>query len=201
VLSKQVGLGQYVQAGTPIARIHASDVAEIRLPVGTEQLAFLDLPLGISQKSGQWPRVTLRAELAGKQQVWQGRIVRSEAALDPASGQLYLVAQVNQPYKDSPDHTPLLSGLFVQAEIEGVMRENLFKLPRAAVDALRQVKVVNAEQRLEIRPLEVLRAEDDHVIVRSGLNAGDKVIVSELPVPVAGMRVTISPDTPATPTP
>lgn len=201
VLAKQVGLGQYVQAGATIARIHASDVAEIRLPIGSEQLAFLNVPLGMAQKAGQWPSVTLRADLAGRQQVWQGRIVRSEAALDPASGQLYLVAQVNQPYKDSPDHAPLLNGLFVRAEIEGVTREGLFKLPRGAVDALHQAKVVNAEQRLEIRPLEVLRAEGDHVIVRSGLQAGDSVIVSELPVPVAGMRVTISPDTPAAPTP
>lgn len=201
VLAKQVGLGQYVQAGTPIARIHASDVAEIRLPVGNEQLAFLDLPLSMAPRAGHWPRVTLRAELAGKQQVWQGRIVRSEAALDPASGQLYLVAQVNEPYKDSPDHAPLLNGLFVRAEIEGVTRDGLFKLPRGAVDAFRQAKVVNAEQRLEIRPLDVLRSNDDDVIIRSGLQAGDSVIFSELPVPVAGMRVKISPDTPTAPTP
>lgn len=192
VLSNKIGLGQYVQAGSPVARIYASDIAEIRLPVGTEQLAFLDVPLGINASSGHWPKVTLRAELGGKTHRWQGRIVRTEAALDSDSGQLYLVAQVGDPYRAQPDRPPLLSGLFVQAEIEGVMREGLFALPRGAVNNLQQAKIVDAEQRLQMRQLELLRSEADRVIVKSGLQAGDMVIVSELPVPVAGMKVAIA---------
>ncbi|WKJ92370.1 efflux RND transporter periplasmic adaptor subunit [Methylomonas montana] len=189
VLSKQAGLGQYIPSGAVVARIYASDVAEIRLPIGTEQLAFLELPLGQNGKAGRWPTVTLRAELAGKPQRWQGRIVRSEAALDDNSGQLYLVAQVAEPFRETPDRPPLLSGLFVQAEIEGVRRDGLFTLPRTALSSLQQAKLVNAEQRLEIRQLEVLRQETEGVIIKAGLNPGERVVVSEMPVPVAGMKV------------
>jgi RND family efflux transporter MFP subunit len=190
VLSKQAGLGQYIPSGTVVARIYASDVAEIRLPIGTDQLAFLELPLGHAAiKSGYWPAVTLRAELAGKSHSWQGRIVRSEAALDDNSGQLYLVAQVAEPFRDMPDRPPLLSGLFVQAEIEGVVRDGLFALPRTALNSLQQAKLVDSEQRLEIRQVDVLRREADRVIVKAGLNPGEIVVVSELPVPVTGMKV------------
>jgi RND family efflux transporter MFP subunit len=190
VLSKQAGLGQYIPSGTVVARIYASDVAEIRLPIGTDQLAFLELPLGHAAiKSGHWPAVTLRAELAGKSHSWQGRIVRSEAALDDDSGQLYLVAQVAEPFRDMPDRPPLLSGLFVQAEIEGVVRDGLFALPRTALNSLQQAKLVDSEQRLEIRQVDVLRREADRVIVKAGLNPGEIVVVSELPVPVTGMKV------------
>ncbi|WP_446809017.1 efflux RND transporter periplasmic adaptor subunit [Methylomonas sp. 2BW1-5-20] len=190
VLSKQAGLGQYIPSGTVVARIYASDVAEIRLPIGTDQLAFLELPLGhAATKSGHWPAVTLRAELAGKSHSWQGRIVRSEAALDDNSGQLYLVAQVAEPFRVVPDRPPLLSGLFVQAEIEGVVRDGLFALPRTALNSLQQAKLVDSQQRLEIRQVDVLRLEADRVIVKAGLNPGEKVVVSELPVPVAGMKV------------
>lgn len=189
VLSKQAGLGQYIPSGAVVARIYASDVAEIRLPIGTEQLAFLELPLGQNAKNGRWPAVTLRAELAGKPQSWQGRIVRSEAALDDNSGQLYLVAQVAEPFRETPDSQPLLSGLFVQAEIEGVRRDGLFILPRTALSSLQQAKLVNAEQRLEIRQLEVLRQEAERIVIKAGLNPGDRVVVSEMPVPVAGMKV------------
>jgi RND family efflux transporter MFP subunit len=190
VLSKQAGLGQYIPSGTVVARIYASDVAEIRLPIGTDQLAFLELPLGHAAiKSGHWPAVTLRAELAGKSHSWQGRIVRSEAALDDNSGQLYLVAQVAEPFREMPDRPPLLSGLFVQAEIEGVVRDGLFALPRTALNSLQQAKLVDSQQRLEIRQVDVLRLEADRVIVKAGLNPGEKVVVSELPVPVAGMKV------------
>lgn len=190
VLSKQVGLGQYLPAAAPVAHIYASDVAEVRLPVSVEQLAFLELPLNHhSHPTQAWPAVTLRGEWAGQQQVWQGRIVRSEAALDNDSGQLYLVAQVADPYRGQQNNPPLLSGLFVQAEIEGVRREGLYSLPRTAVNALQQVKLMNAEQRLEMRPLQLLRSDAEQAIVKAGLNPGDRVIVSELPVPVAGMKL------------
>ncbi|OAH99030.1 efflux RND transporter periplasmic adaptor subunit [Methylomonas methanica] len=189
VLSKQAGLGQYIPSGAVVARIYASDIAEIRLPISTEQLAFLELPLGQNAKTGRWPAVTLSAELAGKPQSWQGRIVRSEAALDDNSGQLYLVAQVVDPFRETPDRPPLLSGLFVQAEIEGVRHDGLFTLPRTALNGLQQAKLVDAEQRLDIRQLQVLRHDAERVIVKAGLNPGDRVVVSELPVPVAGMKV------------
>jgi RND family efflux transporter MFP subunit len=193
VQNRRAGLGQYLQAGTAVARIFASDIAEIRLPIGIDQLAFLDLPLGNEPPAIlRGPAVTLSAEVSGKQQRWQGRIVRSEAALDETSGQLYLVAEIKQPFRSSPDRPPLLSGLFVQAEIEGVLREGVYTLPRTALNSLQQAKLVNAEQRLEMRSLDVLRTESDRVIVTSGLQPGDRVIVSELPVPVAGMRVNVA---------
>lgn len=193
VLSKQVGRGQFLASGSAIARIFANDVAEVRLPVGIEQLAFLDLPLW-SQASvpGRWPKVALHAEVGGKSRYWQGRIVRSEAALDSASGQLFLVAQIDQPDQVTPERAPLLSGLFVQAEIEGVLHQGLFALPRSALNTLQQVKLVNAEQRLAFRQVEVLHSEADRVIVKSGLNPGDRVVVSEMPMPVEGMRVSVA---------
>lgn len=192
VLSKQAGLGQFIPSGTVVARIYASDIAEVRLPIGTEQLAFLELPLGNHPKNADhWPAVTLSAELAGRPQSWQGRIVRSEAALDDSSGQLYLVAQISDPFRETPQQIPLLSGLFVQARIDGVMRDGLYALPRAAIDGMQQVKLVNAEQRLEFRQVRVLRSEAERIIVNAGLNPGERVVTSELPVPIAGMRLNV----------
>jgi RND family efflux transporter MFP subunit len=193
VLSKQVGRGQFLASGSVIARIFANDVAEVRLPVGIDQLAFLDLPLGRQASvPGRWPKVALHAEVGGKPRDWQGSIVRSEAALDPASGQLFLVAQIDQPDQVTPERAPLLSGLFVRAEIEGVLHDGLFALPRSALNTLQQVKLVNAEQRLVFRQVEVLRNEADRVIVKAGLNPGDRVVVSDMPMPVEGMRVSVA---------
>lgn len=191
VLNKQVGRGQFLPAGAIIARIFANDVAEIRLPIGVDQLAFLELPHG-NRAGNVWPAVTLRAEIGGRLQQWQGRIVRSEAALDSASGELFLVAQVERPDFTAGDNAPLLSGLFVQAEIEGTAREKLIALPRSALNTLQQVKVVNDEQRLELRRVVVLRTEADRVIIASGLTTGARVVISEMPMPVSGMQVVVS---------
>lgn len=189
VLSKKIGRGQFLQTGNVIARIFANDIAEIRLPISIDQLAFLNLPLGNRTTSSQWPNVLLRADIGGKSQQWQGRIVRSEATLDNSSGQLFLVAQVKNPDNASSEHSPLLSGLFVQAEIEGVTRSELFALPRMAVNNLQQVKLVNHEQRLELRKVDVLRNEKDRTIIQSGLSLNERVVISEMPMSVAGMQV------------
>lgn len=193
VLSKQVGRGQFLAAGSVVAKIFANDVAEVRLPVGIDQLGFLDLSWGRqSGVAGHQPKVSLRASIGANAQHWQGRIVRSEAALDAASGQLFLVAQVDRPDQTSADRAPLLSGLFVQAEIEGVSQPGLFSLPRSALNNLQQLKVVTDEQRLAFRHVEVLRSDASTVIIKAGLNPGERVVVSEMPMAVEGMPVRIA---------
>lgn len=192
VLSKQAGVGQFLPAGAIVARIFASDKAEVRLPIDTEQLAFLNLPLALPNADARlWPKVTLTAELGGRQHQWIGKIVRSEAAVSEDSGQWYLVAQVNEPFQPIANRPPLLKGLFLQAEIEGIERDDLYRLPRNAVSPMQTVKVVNAEQKLEIRPVEVFRSEAESVVIKAGLNFGDRVIVSELPIAIAGTPVKV----------
>lgn len=192
VLSKQAGVGQFLAAGATVARIYASDKAEVRLPISSEQLAFLNLPLNVLHaEPSQWPKVTLAAEVGGRQHQWLGRIVRSEAAVSEDSGQWYLVAQVSDAFQPIANRPPLLKGLYVHAEIEGIEQSGLYRLPRSAVSPMNTVKCVNAEQKLDIRPVEWVRTDADSIVIKSGLNPGDRVIVSELPIAIAGTPVKI----------
>ncbi len=192
VLTKQAGIGQFLASGAVVARIYASDKAEVRLPVSSEQLAFLNLALALPQSDASgWPKVTLSAELGGSQHQWLGQIVRSEAAVADDSGQWYLVAQVNQPFQPIANRPPLIKGLFVHAEIEGAERAGVYRLPRNAVSPTQNVKLVNDEQKLEIRSVEVLRTDAHFVVIKSGLRSGDRVIVSELPMAIAGTAVKV----------
>lgn len=192
VLSKQVGRGQFLQKGSIIAHIFANDVAEVRLPIGIEQLPLLDLPKNNTTDKNRWPNVLLHADISGHSFEWAGHIVRTEAALDKTSGQLFLIAQVEQPDQQLIGRMPLISGLFVQADIEGVNQSQVFVLPRTAVNTLQQIRLVNLEQRLELRQVTVLRTENDRVIITDGLNTGDQIVISEMPMLVSGMRVEIS---------
>ena len=45
VRQKSVDIGQFIRVGDAVATIYAVDVAEVRLPLPDEQLAYLDLPL------------------------------------------------------------------------------------------------------------------------------------------------------------
>jgi RND family efflux transporter MFP subunit len=201
--SKNIGLGQFIQPGDKLARIYSTDVAEIRLPLSSSQLGFLDLPLGVprsqtgalrqsSEQDWKWgPKVNLSAQFAGKMQTWEGHIVRTEGTLDESTGVLYAVAEVQAPYQQKNNRLPLLSQLFVQAEIEGKTVQDVFVLPQLAINASQEVLLVDAGQKLRIRRVDVLRNEQDRILVNGGLNAGDRLVISGIDVPVEGMAVRI----------
>ncbi|MDN5882244.1 MAG: efflux RND transporter periplasmic adaptor subunit [Nitrosospira sp.] len=190
VRNKQIGLGQYVQAGEKLARLYAIDVAQVRLPLATDQFAYLDLLLDQRNgKTGAGPKVILSAEFAGGLQHWEGRIVRTEGALDEETGLLHAVAEIRNPYTGKAGKPPLMPGLFVKAEIEGREQSGIYVLPPGAVNAAQEASLIDAEDRLHIRRLDILRREPDRVLVRGGLKTGDRVVVSGIQIPIEGMKV------------
>jgi RND family efflux transporter MFP subunit len=189
VRSEQVDVGQFVNRGSSIATVYADDFVEVRLPIADQQLAYLNVPLGqrgeIDNDSA--PTVHLTAEFAGQNQQWSGKLVRSEAEIDPGSRMVYVIARVRA--SEDVDAPPPPVGLFVQAEIEGVAEDNVVVLPRSALRNENQVLVVDTENRLFFRDVEVLRVYRDSAYITGGLAAGERVSVSSLQTVVDGMRV------------
>ena len=198
VRDRMVGVGQFLSAGSVIARAYAVDSAEVRLPLSADDLAYLDLPLAYSQQSDPRPApgVRLSAEIAGQAWSWQGEIVRTEAALERGTRMVMAVARVLDPYEqERPAEErgmPLAVGLFVQAEVQGRRIENVVSLPAAAYRPDRGVLVVDDEDRLRMRPVTVLRREKDEVLVSGGLEPGERVAITPLDAPVDGMSVRTS---------
>lgn len=192
VREKLVDVGQFVERGTPLARLYAVDYAEVRLPIPDRELAFLDLPLDYrgdaSQRPG--PPVTLRAEFAGTEHAWRGRVVRTEGEIDPRTRMVTVVARVDDPYgRGAADRPPLHVGLFVHAEIHGRELPAAVVLPRAALRGDGRVLVVDGEDRLRERRIDVVRTDGEHVIVGAGLAPGDRVCVSPLETATDGTAV------------
>ena len=75
------------------------------------------------------------------------------------------------------------------AEIEGREVDGVIVLPREALRRDGQVLVVDDENRLTMRPVEVLKHERKRVLIASGLRAGERVCTSPPSLAVAGMRV------------
>jgi hypothetical protein len=59
-------------------------------------------------------------------------------------------------------------------------------------DAPDAVHVIDAEDRLRIRTVEVLRNEPGRVVIGAGLAAGERVSISPLPGVVDGMSVRVA---------
>jgi multidrug efflux system membrane fusion protein len=64
-------------------------------------------------------------------------------------------------------------------------------LPRSALRDGDQVYVVDEENRLRFREVEVLRRRRDAVVIAGGLAPGERVAVSSLVTPVDGMEVRV----------
>lgn len=190
VRAKNVGLGQYVTPGVPLGRVFSTDTIEIRLPLTDSQLFELDLPLGFVANGENAPAVTLRARTGNRENSWQGRIVRTQAAVDEQTRLIYAFAEVHDPYGASADSSmPLAVGLFVSAEIEGTLQRHAYTIPRDALRSEDEVYVINDEQRLEIRKVNVLSTSEERVLLAGGVEEGEQVVTSTIPAAVDGMRV------------
>jgi len=198
LLEKSVDIGQYVAQGTVLATIYAVDYVEIRLPLTDEQQAFVDLPelyRGEGDAPETTPKVILTARIGGKEHTWEGRIVRTEGSIDTKSRQLFAVAQVDDPYGRNGDRPPLKVGQFVEARIQGRHLDNAYVIPREAVRSNNEVFVVDDDDRLRRRALNIAWRDADHVVVMDGFAPNERISLTPLSFAADGVQVRIA-DTP-----
>ena len=195
VRSKEVDLGQYVNPGSRLGMTFAVEFAEVRLPLADSDLAFVELPSVVDvarSPTAKGPRVTLSAIQHGKPVSWEATIVRTEGVVDEKSRVTYAVARIDDPYAmlaEHSSHQPLPMGTFVQAAIEGTVVDDVVQMPRSAVRGNGQVVFVDEEDRLRIRPVEVLRADADYAYVIGGAKAGDRISITAIESPINGLKV------------
>jgi RND family efflux transporter MFP subunit len=191
VRDRIVGIGQFVTAGTSLGRVFSIDTVEVRLPLTDTQLAELNLPLGYMENDlSVAPRVNFSAAMGNRDYHWQGHIVRVNAAVDQDTRLIYATAEVEDPYGLAVSQgMPIAVGMFVSAEIDGISEQSALVMPRLALRNQDKVYVINAENKLEIRTVDVLSTSKDRVLVTSGVSPGDKVVISTLPNAVDGMEV------------
>jgi RND family efflux transporter MFP subunit len=195
VRTKKVDLGQYVSPGVALATIYAVDYAEVRLPVPDNEMGYLDCCLDYRSKNPATLNidVTLKANYAGRDYRWSGKIVRVEGEIDPLSHMITLVARVEDPYgrDQRSDRPPLAVGLFVEAEIKGKLVKDVAVIPRSTLRGTESVLVIDDENKLHFRIVEVLRKDSETVVISSGLGQGERICISPLEAVVEGMKVRV----------
>ncbi|MEM1157945.1 MAG: efflux RND transporter periplasmic adaptor subunit [Verrucomicrobiota bacterium] len=193
--NKMAETGQFVTAGSQLGRVFATDYVEIRLPLSDEQLGKLD-PAILTYRQTEWqdgPAVTLQADVAGRSRQWNGRITHLEGVVDSKSRFYYAIARVDDPYgKTSVQGAPLTVGMFVEAEINGRQVENVAQIPRSAIHPGNRVYVINNQEQLQIRNVEIVSQSKDSALVGAGLQDGEYVAITPLATPVEGMTLKIA---------
>ena len=189
VRTERLDVGQFVNRGETIAALYSIDYAEVRLPIRDVDLAFLPLSLANRQSDEPPPKARLRAEFAGGEHFWVADVVRTEGELDPLTRMVNVVAQVPKPYEPAGASPPLTVGLFVEAEIFGNWVEDVFIVPRTALQEGGKVYVVADDGRLSFRDVAVLRRTGETLYLQGELESSEVICLSPLANATEGQRV------------
>ncbi|MGK0500630.1 MAG: RND family efflux transporter MFP subunit [Oceanicoccus sp.] len=182
--NKQVDLGQFVSSGAVLFTLLGVDIAEIRLPVTANDIRFIQ-PIN---PQTELAKVVLRADFGSQQLQWQGELVRIERRVDTDTRTFFVVAQVAKPYNKKRHDNVLSMGLFVDAIIAGMSVESAVRVPRNAMHENQYVYLV-VDNKLKRQPVEVLRREQQSVVVIGGLKDGDQLVLTKLDIMIDGMLV------------
>ncbi|NKF50642.1 efflux RND transporter periplasmic adaptor subunit [Shewanella sp. WXL01] len=186
IATRNIGLGSYVAPGSAIGLMLGTEVAEVRLPLADKEIQYLE-------SRGADAKVQLVGSYAGSKQQWAGKIVRSEGVVDSKSRMTYLVAQIDDPYGLNSPKPELRYGTYVTATINGSDAGDVTIIPRYLV-VNGKVAVMDEDNTLRYKAVDIIRQEGSNVVVSSGLESGMRVITSALDYPVEGMVVALPQD-------
>lgn len=178
--ARQVSLGSVITPGSPIGTVHNTSVAQVRLPVASEDFQFL--------KS---PTVDTPVVLVDKKETqtltWNAYIVRDEGLIDEQSRMRFLVAEVEKPYELDD---PLLFGTYVNAEIKGKTIKNAARVPYHWVNEQRLITL--KDESISFTDISIVRKEANNVIIQGDFDQPKNVVTTALEYPVEGMKVKIN---------
>ena len=190
VRSESVDIGQFLREGANIATIYDTERLEVRFPLADAQLAFLDPDYARLGSAGdEAATVTLTAKFAGDMQSWEAKLTRTEGDISTRSRFLHVIAEVSDTTSDKGVQLPI--GLFVNGIITGRDVEDLVRIPRTALRADNTVMVIDENDQLHFRDVQIFQLTSDSALISAGLNEGERISVSPLQFVVEGMPVQV----------
>lgn len=192
VTERLVDAGEFVGTNSRLGRIYATDIMDVRLPMTQTDLRQAGLFLGYEAGADAGVPVRLTLSSIGSESEWVGHITRTDGRFDSQSRVLHVYAEVRNPFAGVAEgRPPLAPGLYVDAEINGPVIENVVTIPRAALRGSSDVYIANDDGTLSIRTVEVQSSDRTQAVLLGGLKAGDDVITSPIRGVAEGMKIEV----------
>jgi RND family efflux transporter MFP subunit len=192
---------QFVQTGGTLVTADSLDVAEVEAQIPISQFRAMihagaagDLPTGITAQSLSRIVKTIGFEATVRLRVgndvveWPARFARISDTVDPKTRTIGAIVAVDGAYANAVpgERPPLTKGMFVEIEIRTRAMDDRIVVPRSAFHNGR-LYVVNADSRLDIRPVTTGLVQGDLAAIDKGIEPGERIVVSDLIPAVAGM--------------
>ena len=189
IQSVNIDLGTTIIPGQPVGALYTSSEIEVTLAVKDNDLQFLSIPMdGRKLDPSEQALVEIRSFYKGKNQTWIGRLERVDGVIDPITRMINLIAVFKNDFIET-DKPNLPIGLFVEAQIDGIILKDIYSIPVNAISENNEVYIVNNDNELVSRQLSILKKYSDFVIVKDGLKAGERIVISKLSTASNGIKV------------
>jgi RND family efflux transporter MFP subunit len=196
VVTESVDPGQLINPQTSVARLVGTDNYHVQVSVPVSALRSARVPT--ADEPGSQAKIIQRV---GQETIERpGEVIRQLPDLDPGGAMARVLLNIENPLGQRGD-LPLLLGSFVDVSIGAQPIDNAIRLPRLALRNGRNVYVMNDDNLLEIREVQIVWTEPDAVLVTGGLGPEERVVTSRISTPVPNMLLrTAQPVPQATPT-
>ena len=196
VVERMINTGSQVSSGSELGRLVGIDTYWIEATVPQSRLTWLRFGNDSNNEESvvqiknraSWPKNTFR----------EGSLDRLIGILEERSRLARVLITVDDPLlqKDKDSNLPpLMIGSFVEARIPLKELQDVVRLSRNHVRREDTVWVMK-DDKLDIRSVEVIYRDSDHAYIQSGLEDGEKVVVSNLAAVVQGASLRIRSDSP-----
>jgi RND family efflux transporter MFP subunit len=182
VVTESVDRGQLISPQSSVARLVGTDEYHVQVSVPVASLRTVRART--ADAPGSEAKVVQRV---GQETIERhAEVIRQLPDLDPGGAMARLLLNIENPLGQRGD-LPLLLGSFVDVAIAAHPIDDAIRLPRIALRNGRSVYVMNDQDLLEIRDVEIAWTEPDAVLVTSGLGPGDRIVTSRIATPVPNM--------------
>jgi RND family efflux transporter MFP subunit len=194
IRSRGVEAGAQVTPQTRLAELTGYDEYWVKASIPADKLRWLAIPSGSKVTGGARAVVRLRA-LQGQNHEWRGEVIRRLVELEPQGRMAQLLVSVKDPLGLAAAEAgvrPLLLGSYVELELLGIHLDQVYRIPRTAVRDGGTVWLMDEKEKLVIRPAHLLWKDRDWVLMKNGFEEGENLVVSDIPVPVAGLPLRLA---------
>ncbi len=203
ISQKAIDANQYITQGTLLYSAQTTDkilingqfaLQHFRMLAkdfkGSEALlkeAFLS---GFSSETFKQLGLSAKVRLAGNDSpFWQANVEHISSQLDPDTRTLGIIVSVDNPYaKIIPGiKPPLMQGMYTEIVLQGKAK-TFYVIPRDALHE-NEIFIVNKHNKLQRRPVKNAQVQGKMVLLSTGLQAGEKLIVSDVFPAIPEMQV------------
>jgi RND family efflux transporter MFP subunit len=186
IKEKYIDIGGRVSPSSSLISITGIDEYWIEVPVPENQLQWIQVPREESQIGSP---VKIYNSSWKDDQFREGNVIRLLGQLEEQARRAQLLVSVKDPLclQDNFSLPKLLIGSYVRVHIEGIQLPDVFRIKREYLRDGNSVFIMNAEDKLDIRLVEIIFRGDDVIYVKNGIQDGERLIITVLSAPVEGM--------------